>query len=575
MKDFLLSNLEHHPCFSHPKDPSLPLANGYLNEVCLQNSKIHISRCPGRLSFSKHCDYVNNDLLYLATKYETLVAVQVSILNLQKSETPNNSVEPFIEIYNLNPDFQELILSRNEALEDISARKSRLSDKLLSNYKSNWTFYILKILDLLSKENSDLNLGEIHSLKIAVTSNLPAAAGMSSSHALILASLMSLVRALHSQGLLKNIDKTYFKYLLNSGADSIEAIINTNDLLDLLKFCQKIEIAKGFNSGLGDQAAQILSRKNHFCFIKLFPELSFKYQKIPEDISFMILPSFIKAEKTSDEYKHKEKYFDQYQKLNQLTPFFLNNSLDANHHNGRAAKQTSSSPRRANDRSVISSDAINTEIRVPQEHQGQNYLGDLLYKFTDKEILEKLKKLKEIKKIYINDSVIANDDKKLSNLALYALAEGARLKDLKQNFCIEKMFEYVNLSHLAEWVSDTLPHPMIFPADSKLGNTIFTAQESININLKLANHIGAYRSSTVFNDSLQNFALSLEGVYACSIMGAGLGGNNIAIVSSEKIDSIKKTLIEDFYSHYSLAEKAKTAILVNSSADGLEYLGEF
>jgi galactokinase len=58
-------------------------------------------------------------------------------------------------------------------------------------------------------------------------------------------------------------------------------------------------------------------------------------------------------------------------------------------------------------------------------------------------------------------------------------------------------------------------------------------------------------------------------------MGAGLGGNNIAIVSSEKTDSIKKTLIEDFYSHYSLAEKAKTAILVNSSADGLEYLGEF
>jgi hypothetical protein len=137
------------------------------------------------------------------------------------------------------------------------------------------------------------------------------------------------------------------------------------------------------------------------------------------------------------------------------------------------------------------------------------------------------------------------------------------------------MFEYVNLSHLAEWVSDTLPHPMIFSAELKLGNTIFAAQESINMNLKLANHIGAYRSSTVFNDSLQNFALSLEGVYACSIMGAGLGGNNIAIVSSEKIDSIKKTLIEDFYSHYNLAEKAKTAILVNSSANGLEYLGEF
>jgi galactokinase len=533
MKDFLLSNLEHHPCFHHPQDISNPLLGSDLNQISLQNSKIHISRCPGRLSFSKHCDYVNNDLLYLAANYETLVAVQVSTLDPGGIITPNATAQPFIEIYNLNPDFQELILNRDQVLEDISAIKLTLSDHCLNDNKSNWTFYILKILDLLSKEDLDFDLAKIHSLKIVVNSDLPAAAGMSSSHALILASLMSLIRAFHSQGLMKNIDKTYFSYLLNSRAESLETILNTDNLLDLLKFCQKVEIAKGFNSGLGDQAAQILSRKNHFCFIKLFPELSFKYQKIPEGISFMILPSFIKAEKTSDEYKLKAKYFDKYKEINQLVPFFLDNSLDA-------------------------------KSEIPEHCQTQNYLGNVLYKLTDKEILEKLKKLNE-----------NNDDKKLSKLALYALAEGARLKDLKQNFCIEKMFEYVNLSHLAEWVSDTLPHPMIFSAELKLGNTIFAAQESININLKLANHIGAYRSSTVFNDSLQNFALSLEGVYACSIMGAGLGGNNIAIVSSEKIDSIKKTSIEDFYSHYNLAEKAKSAILVNSSANGLEYLGEF
>ena len=522
MKDFLLSKLEQHPCFHRPKDISEgtvaeALPDSDLNEISLQ--KIHISRCPGRLSFSKHCDYVNNDLLYLAANYETLVAVQVSTLALGEISTPNVTAQAFIEIHNLNPDFQELILSQDQVIEDISAIKLTISNQCLNENKPNWTFYILKILDLLSKEDFDFDLAKILSLRIVVNSDLPAASGMSSSHALILASLMSLIRALHSQGLLKNIDKTYFRYLLNSGAEG------TNDLLDLLKFCQKVEIAKGFNSGLGDQAAQILSRKNYFCFIKLFPELSFKYQKIPEGISFMILPSFIKAEKTSEEYRLKEKYFDRYKELNQLTPFFLENET---------------------------------------AHKRASSLGDILYKLTDKEILEKLKKLKE-----------TQDDKKLSNLALYALAEGARLKDLKQNFYIEKMFEHVNLSHLAEWVSDSSPHPMIFSADLKLGNTIFAAQESINMNLKLANHIGAYRSSTLFNDSLQSFTLSLEGVYACSIMGAGLGGNNIAVVSTEKIDSIKKTLIEDFYSHYNLAEKAKTAILVNSSANGLEYLGEF
>ena len=528
MKDSLLSKLKHHPCFHRPKDiPESSVAETLPNIGLIRNSKIQISRCPGRLSFSKHCDYVNNDLLYLAANYETLVAVQVLTLALGEISTPNISAQPFIEIYNLNPDFQELILSQDQVIENISAIKSAISEQCLNENKSNWTFYILKILDLLSTEDLHFDLAKILSLRIVVNSDLPAAAGMSSSHALILASLMSLIRALHSQGLLKNIDKTYFKYLLNSGAEG------TNDLLDLLKFCQKIEIAKGFNSGLGDQAAQILSRKNYFCFIKLLPELSFKYQKIPEGISFMILPSFIKAEKTSDEYKLKEKYFDQYKELNQFTPFFLENDANA-------------------------------EIGVCEQSQGHSSLGDILYKLTDKEILEKLKKLQDIKV-----------DKKLSNLALYALAEGARLKYLKQNFCIEKMFKHVNLSHLAEWVSDSSPHPMIFSADLKLGNTIFAAQESVNINLQLANHIGAYRSSTPFNDSLQSFALSLEGVYACSIMGAGLGGNNIAIVSSEKIDSIKKTLIEDFYSHYNLAEKAKTAILVNSSADGLEYLGEF
>lgn len=536
VKDFLLSKLEQHPCFYRSKDiPEGTTAKALPDSDLILKPKIHISRCPGRLSFSKHCDYVNNDLLYLAANYETLVAVQVSALALGEISTPNISAQAFIEIYNLNPDFQELILSQEQVIDDISAIKLTLSDQCLNDNKPNWTFYILKILDLLLTEDLDFDLAKIHSLKIVVNSDLPAAAGMSSSHALILASLMSLIRALHSQGLLTNIDKTYFKYLLNPKAENLETILNRDDLLALLKFCQKVEIAKGFNSGLGDQAAQILSRKNHFCFIKLFPELSFKYQKIPEGISFMILPSFIKAEKTSEEYRLKEKYFDRYKEVNQLTPFFLENET---------------------------------------AHKRASSLGDILYQLTDKEILEKLKKLKEIKDIYIEGSVITNDDK-LSNLALYALAEGARLKDLKQNFCIKKMFEYVNLSHLAEWVSDNSPHPMIFPADLKLGNTIFAAQESINMNLKLANHIGAYRSSTPFNDSLENFTLSLEGVYACSIMGAGLGGNNIAIASSEKTDSIKKTLIEDFYSHYNLAEKAKTAILVNSSANGLEYLGEF
>ena len=42
VKDFLLSKLEHHPCFHRPKDISNPLLDSDLNEISLKNSEIHI-----------------------------------------------------------------------------------------------------------------------------------------------------------------------------------------------------------------------------------------------------------------------------------------------------------------------------------------------------------------------------------------------------------------------------------------------------------------------------------------------------------------------------------------------------
>ena len=312
---------------------------------------------------------------------------------------------------------------------------------------------------------------------------------MSSSHALILSSLYSLSISLNLNKILKAIRKPE----------------NSKDSFEILKLCQKIEHAKGFKSGLGDQAAQLLSKKDKFCFVKLFPELKYSYVDIPEHLAFMILPSFIKAEKTSKEYRETSKYFENYGKLNEFWFDLLKNE---------------------------------PEFKKIYKEQTDFYLGDLLNIYNDSEILHKISEIKY-------------EDYKY--LSLYALAEGARIKDLKNNFSENKLYSHINYSHLAEYINQ----------DRK------TYQETINKSKPLREHIGAYRASTKINDEIADFALKINGVYACSIIGAGLGGNNLAIIEKDQAQKIKKIFIEEFYSKIKEATRAEKSILVNTSSSAL------
>ena len=482
MEKFLIEPINNHPVFRKSS-----------------KEKIHIAKCPGRLSFSKHCDYVNNDLLYLASDLFTYAAVQLIIY---PSSILKNTK---IKIANLNPEFSdtEIEFHRSDNLD-------------IAKYKEHWSFYLLKALCLL-KDYGFIRLDKILEINIVINSNLKAAAGMSSSHALILSSTYSLVKAFQSHNLITTEGEEFFKILLNS---NFPAELNLNDekILALLKFYQEIEIAKGFNSGLGDQAAQLLARKSHFCFVKLFPKLNYSYISIPEDISFMILPSFIKAEKSSSEYQQKVKYFKEYKEVNKLAQ-----SLE----------------------------------------QKAKYIADLRDYLDDSNILRKLK------------NAFQNPDDTLPYLALYALAEGARLKNLKNNFSIEALAKHLNSSHLAEWISAEPPSTKIFPLQIDFPEEIFKAQEFINPERTISEHLGAYRASTEFNDALHRFSLNLDGVLGSSIMGAGLGGNNLAIVNTDKADQIKDLLLKNFYSHYNLEKKAVSDISIHSGSSGLEYLGEF
>jgi galactokinase len=306
------------------------------------NTKTVKSRCPGRISLSKHADYINSHLLYVLDDRETVIESELS---------QGDSV-----IKLSNKDFGD----REIKLENL--------EKSLEN-KLDWSFYVLKIIQELELENQLKD----KELRIKVTSSIPAAGGLSSSHALLLSCLRNLSEL---------FDLRQFSEVFKDPGN------NKSKTFELIKLCQKIEQERGFKSGLGDQCAQLFSKKGYLTGIKIFPNLEISYIPIPEDLSFITVPSFISADKSTPEFVQKNINIEKYKTLNNLSKKF---SCD--------------------------------------------YLADLHNKLSEKEIFKFLESI---------------EDKVSRGLALYGLAESKRVEELIKDFSPEKLGEHLNISHLAE-----------------------------------------------------------------------------------------------------------------------------
>ncbi len=419
----------------------LPILESLINHPSIAGLHYVIARAPGRISFSKHCDYVNNDLMYFADDRSTYVAV---------------SSEPGTGIINLD--------NLDDKYPAYSTKESELNIE-----KNSWLSYPLTLIKIL-KTNYSINLENIN-LNIVVASEIPAAGGLSSSHALLLALIIAIAEELNCEALInacKNKDST------------------------ILRLLQQVENARGFNSGLGDPAAQMLSLENNFVLVKLEPELKYSYLKLPERLAVITAPSFIHADKSLPEFAEANANIAAYKTLNELAEKLFKTK----------------------------------------------YIGDALYSHSEEELVQAIKTI--------------NDDR-LRGLAIYALAEGMRLKELKEKAAtysdeelLTKLGEHLNLSHAGE----------------KLGSK----QNNIIPGLELKNHSGYYGASTTANDELQALALSLDGVYGSSISGAGLGGNNIILIAKDKAAGAKATLIEKYYRPRGLVKAAEAQLHISKSS---------
>lgn len=307
--------------------------------VFIKNKTI-TTRCPGRLSLSKHADYINSHLLYLLDNRETNVTGYLT----------DGDGKLILE----NREFSDRVFLQTEIKEAL-------------NNKLDWSFYVLSLIDILQ-----INLNGLE-LKLSIKSNIPIASGLSSSHALILSCLRNLVEIFN----LKDF-KEAFK----------NPLANKKTMFTIIKLCQSIEENRGFKSGLGDQCAQIFSKKGFISSIKIFPDLEINYIKIPEEIDFVTIPSYQKADKNEPEFIEKNKKLEKYKTLNTLVSDY-----------------------------------------------NCTYLADLHLKISEKEIF---------------DFLDGFDDKLLQGLALYGLAESKRTLELSKNFSVSELGKHLNLSHQAE-----------------------------------------------------------------------------------------------------------------------------
>lgn len=310
-----------------------------------------VCRCPGRISFSKHADYINSDLLYTLDDRDIFVAGQII-------HDTTHSLYGKLTLINRDASFSnETILFESNDIDP-----------------KTWCFYPQKIWQALQDYNPRYrNYGIV----LVYSSDLPPAGGLSSSHALMISTLIALTELLEIEELKRSFLNRYSPDLKNK-----------KNLIAILRLLQRVEHQRGFNSGLGDQSAELLSKKNQLSFIKIEPDLEISYQDINADLAIITAPSLIKADKSLPEFQAANQNIKLYKEINTMA-----------------------------------------------QNYGCNYLADLIYKYPEAKIFEILTNIIDIRE---------------RGLALYGLSEAARIKNLKENFSNEKLGKYLNLSHQAE-----------------------------------------------------------------------------------------------------------------------------
>ncbi len=222
---------------------------------------IVIVRAPGRVNLrGMHIDTHGGFLNLMSLNREIIVVA-------------SPSTDGFLRIYNFNPTYQPLITSIKDSLNSVNDHllltngkpySGRWEEDTLDLPSNHWHRYILGSILQLCKE---IGSSSITGINAVINSDIPEGCSLSSSHALCISILLTL-----------------------------ETFNSVNlDLITKIKLVQKAEWFAGARSGLSDQIAELMCKREHILGVQIDPStaeiLQEEHIPLPHQISVIVANS--------------------------------------------------------------------------------------------------------------------------------------------------------------------------------------------------------------------------------------------------------------------------------------------
>lgn len=456
-------------------------------------------RAPGRVNIiGEHIDYSGFGVLPMALQNDTVIAV-----GLNKNEKTKNS----ITISNVNEAYKEIEVSKNfkkhlsaATVKNREAKSIAFAADEVKLDCHNWESYFLcGYKGALSKIKATPD--ECKSLNFMVDSNIPIAAGLSSSSALVCAATIA----------------TLFG---NDAGDKLTMKEIATAALEYEKYI-------GIEGGGMDQAISMLGEAGYAKKIEFSPEFTATNLRLPEGVVFIVANSLTESRKS----EVKDLFFNKRVVEARLACAMLAKRLSAKKSNFKDELtnwERITTLKQLSGAITLTTKEILAEIEKLKKQDGAPYTIAEIEKELGKQIKLNLTGLKQadgvIKAI---EDMKADEDAKSRNLDKFQLYNRAK-------HIITETMRVESFIRLCVNSGDVLDD----------GQKARLCGDLLNAGMLSASE--QYDCSTKELDDLANICTD-AGALGARLTGAGWGGCIVAMVKDEDLEKVLKALREKYY----------------------------
>jgi len=501
LKDFDLSNplaisnltesySDGYTLLENKRKTLISLLTAYIREY--GGAKTVISRSSGRINMmGRHVDHQGG--------YGNMIALDKDIFCVSGERTDDQ-----INILNLD--------SRLYAARQFSIKE------LVKNFKNNWIEFVNSdqiirqareaqgdwsqyIKAIIARIQTKFPEKKLKGMNLAFSGDIPIAAGLSSSSALVVA--------------------------------TAKAIVSLNNLkissVEFVNLCAEAEWYVGTRGGAGDHAAMTYCKKGAITQIGYFPVHEVQNVSFPDDYALVVCNSLEKARKTAgakDIFNHRVAcYHIALELFKKLHPEFASkieylSDINSVHLN-------------------VSNTTLITMIKDLPVSLNRNEIEDHIG----------YEKAQE----YLNTHSDQINIYPIRNVLLFGLSEIERSRIFARFINagnINEAGKMMNISHNGDRImsysntGEPVPFSLQY-TDDQLKKILDNTTGDNNV--KLENISGSYGCSSAKIDRIIDIALSVKGTVGAQIAGAGLGGCIMVLIKKENTEDLYKTMTEKYY----------------------------